>query len=532
MSKGKTGKRRVPVNPRDRLAAEKGTIIKDWGGRLPIALVYPNSYYLGMSNLGIQAIYGLLNRYPDVVCERLFFEKGGKTLPFALESHRPLTDFALIAFSVSYELDYFNVVEVLKSSGIPLYAAERDGRHPLVIAGGPCITANPMPLAPFCDCLCIGEGEAILPHMISLLSELAGDREALLQELSRLPGLYVPACSGNGKIKRQWLHKLDDFPCHSIVLTEDTELGDLFLLEVERGCGWGCRFCLVCSAFSPVRFRSAGSILEQAREGLRYRKRIGLVGPAVTSHSDIEQIMDGLLEMGAGISISSLRINPISPALLERLARGGARNVTLAPEAGTEHLRRLIKKRINEEDILAAIGAAADCGIRQLKLYFMAGLPGETDEDIEGIIRLTLNARSIVERRRSGTRLTLNISPFVPKAGTPFQWLPMESVAVLEQRLSRLKNELSPKGIRINAESPAWSEVQAVLSRGDATLSGVLAGMDGFTLSQWRKTTAKHGIDTDFHAHRKWETEDKLPWDMIESGPGTGKLISELRQAF
>src|SRR3990172_547722 len=216
---------------RQQLSRETGTIFKDWGGRLPVALIYPNSYYIGMSNLGIQTIYGLLNSYPNVVCERGFWEKEDwkqKVKPLSVESQVPLTDFAVIAFSISYELDYFNVVQILKASGIPIYAKDRNETHPLVIAGGPCITANPMPLSPFFDCLCIGEAEPILPAMVPVLTKGISDkRSELLKTLAGLPGVYVPQSHDGTPVVRQWAANLDDFPTHSVVLTPDTQLGHL-----------------------------------------------------------------------------------------------------------------------------------------------------------------------------------------------------------------------------------------------------------------------------------------------------------------
>ncbi|MFC2069998.1 radical SAM protein, partial [Chloroflexota bacterium] len=273
-----------------RLSRETGTITKDWGGKFPIALVYPNSYYIGMSSLGIHAIYSLLNSYPNVVCERSFVEKEDKAPLLSLESRRPLADFAVVAFSVSYELDYFNVVKILRESGIPLYAVDRDVRHPLVIAGGPCITANPMPLAEFFDCLCIGESEVILPGMLNILKE-SGDmkRPELLDELAAAPGVYAPQAHDKTPVIRQWMNDLDDSPTHSVILTPDTELGDLYLIEVGRGCSHGCRFCMVSNAFSPMRFRSIDNLIAQAEEGLKHGKRIGLVGPAVSDHPQFEE---------------------------------------------------------------------------------------------------------------------------------------------------------------------------------------------------------------------------------------------------
>ena len=502
---------------RQRLSREQGTIHKDWGGRTPVALIYPNSYYIGMSNLGLHAIYRLLNSYGEVVCERVFWESQG--LPLSLESQRPLADFAVLAFSISYEADYFNVAQILRASGIPLYAAERDGSHPLIIAGGPCITANPAPLSPFFDCLAIGEAEPIIPSLLPILIEgIGGERDKLLKALASLPGIYAPRYHSGTAVVRQWLKNLDDFPTASVILTRDTELGDLYLMEVERGCNWGCRFCLVSNAFRPVRFRSLDNLMAQSREGLKYRKRLGLVGPSISDHPQIEELVVGLRQMGAGLSFSSLRMRPLSDTVLKALAEGGAQTVTLAPEAGSQRLRQSIKKGISGDDILKAIDRVAEQRIKQLKLYFMIGLPTETDEDIEAIIKLALGGKSILDRRQSGARLTLNVAPFVPKAGTPFQRLPMEQTATLNHRLSLLRKGLQPKGIKIKSESPAWSEVQAVLARGGAEVAEVLANVESVSLSGWHQAVEKCHLDTDFYAHQRWDTAQKLPWAMVDSG--------------
>ena len=517
---------------RRRLSREQGTIIKDWGGRLPIALIYPNSYYLGMSNLGLHTIYSLLNSYREVVGERAFWEKENRThqlRTLSLESQRPLSDFAVLAFSISYELDYFNVVHILKASGIPLYAANRDEKHPIVIAGGPCITANPMPLAPFFDCLGIGEAEPILSAMLPTLSEgITGQRSDLLAALAALPGVYVPQHYSGNPVVRQWTKNLDDFPTHSVILTPDTELSNLYLIEVERGCDWCCRFCLTSSAFSPMRYRSVDGLISQARLGLKHRKRIGLVGPVVSDHPHIDELLVNLRQMGADLSISSLRIRPLSRLVLEEMAKGGAKTIALAPEAGSQRLRQLIRKGISEEDIFEAMEKVADQKINQLKLYFMIGLPTETDDDIEEIINLTLSSKDILDRRLAGCRITLNIAPFVPKAGTPFQWLPMTRLSTLNRRLSLLKNKLMPKGIKVNSESPAWSQVQGVLARGDINLAEVLAEVEEVSLSGWRQAIEKCHLDIDFYVHQRWDTHQKLPWALIDLG--TAPIHLELKR--
>ncbi len=521
---------------RQRLSRERGTIVKDWGGRIPIALIYPNSYYIGMSNLGLHAIYKLLNSYSGVVCERAFWEREDRDEPLpplSVESQRPLSDFAVLAFSINYELDYFNVVQILRASGIPLYAADRDERHPLVIAGGPCIIANPLPLSPFFDCLCIGEAEPILPAMLPVLSEgIGGKRDKLLKELASVPGAYVPLAHSGAPVVRQWASSLDDFPVTSTILTPDTELGNLYLIEVERGCNRGCRFCLVSNTFCPMRYRSIDKLIAQARLGLKYRRRIGLVGPAVSDYPQLEELLVKLRQMGAGLSISSLRVSPLSRIVLRELAKGGARTITLAPEAGSQRLRQVIRKGVSEDDILESIGKVAEQGIKQLKLYFMIGLPSETDEDIEGIINLTLSGKNILDRQQTGCRLSLNIAPFVPKAGTPFQWLSMTQPPVLNRRLSLLKNNLAPKGIKVKSESPAWSEVQAVLARGDIKLAEVLANIEEVSLAGWRKAIEKCRLDIDFYAHQRWDTSEKLPWAILDLGTEPGHLELELDRAL
>jgi radical SAM superfamily enzyme YgiQ (UPF0313 family) len=531
--RNKTRKTEIKGRPGARFSGEEGTIVKDWGGRLPVALIYPNSYYLGMSNLGIHAIYNLLNSHLKVVCERVFLDTRDKNAPAAIESGRPLTDFAVLAFSISYELDYFNVVNILKASGIPLFAADRDERYPLIIAGGTCVTANPMPLAPFFDCLCIGEAEPILPAMLPVLFEgIGGRRDELLQSLAALPGIYVPLFPPVTPVARQWAPNLDDFPTASVVLTPDTELGDLYLIEVERGCQRGCRFCLVNTAYAPMRFRSLDGIIKQAWQGLHSRRRIGLVGPAVTDHPQISELLTGLNKLNAEISISSLRIDTLSSDIIGELARGKAQTITIAPEAGSQRLRDVINKCISEDDILSVADKIAGHRFTHLKLYFIIGLPTETDNDIEEIVRLALAIKDRLDRQQSNTRIVLNAAPFVPKAGTPFQWLPMAPQETLNRRLSILRSSLPLKGIKLNEESPAWSQVQGVLSRGDERLSHALADMQDISLSGWRRAVEVHQLDIDYYVNQRWDTKQKLPWSMIDSGMKMERLCGEMERAL
>lgn len=517
------------------LAREQGTVIKDWGGRIPVALIYPNSYYIGMSNLGIHAIYSLLNSYGNVVCERVFWERDSsiQRSPLSLESQRPLSDFAVLAFSITYEVDYLNVVQVIKASGIPLYAADRNEGQPLVIGGGAGIMANPLPLSPFFDCLCIGEAEPILPAILSVLADgIGGERNQLLKALASLPSIYVPQYYSGVPVVRQWAANLDDFPTATAIITLDTELGGLYLIEVERGCRWDCRFCLVRNCFHPMRYRSIDNLIAQAEQGLNYRKCLGLVGPAVSDYPQIDELVTKLRQMGAELSISSLRIRPLSRIVLRELVKGGAQTIALAPEAGSERLRQVINKGVSNDDVLEAVSKVAELKVKQLKLYFMIGLPSETDEDIEEIISLTLRGKDILDRQQSGCRLVLSVAPFVPKAGTPFQWLPMAPLPTLKHRLSLLKRGLSPRGVEVRGESLAWSQVQAVLARGDAELAEVLAGVEEVSLSGWRRAVEKCHLDIDYYAHQRWDTSQKLPWTILDSGAKPKKLELELDRAI
>jgi radical SAM superfamily enzyme YgiQ (UPF0313 family) len=272
----------------------------------------------------------------------------------------------------------------------------------------------------------------------------------------------------------------------------------------------------VGKAFRPMRFRSLDNLFAQAKDGLKYRRRLGLVGPAVADHPQIEELVVGLRRMGAELAISSLRVKPLSPLVLGELAKGGAKTVVLAPEAGSERLRSSIGKNYSAADILAAVDQVAGREIKQLKLYFMIGLPSETDEDVMVIVDLVLKCKAAIERRRSSTRLVLNVAPFIPKAGTPFQRQPMAPLNTINRRLSLLKKDLPPRGVKVKVESPAWSEVQAVLSRGDASVASVLTELPDGSLASWRKIVDRCGLDVDFYAHREWDQAQELPWSIIE----------------
>ncbi len=498
------------------LASEQGAVIKDWGGRLPIALIYPNTYHVGMSSLALQTLYSMLNARPDVVCERVFHgyrQREHGSVPLSLETQRPLAEFFVLATTFSFELDYFNWVALLHGAGIPPLSAERDQDDPFLLAGGPAVSANPAPLAGLCDAIFIGEVEEILPRLLDALQDgLTGTRHQLLQQLAGVPGVYVPAlqkADAAPQVHRQWVKDLNPYPTHTSVFTKSTEFGDMHLIEIARGCGRGCRFCLAGCLYRPPRERSAASLLEQARLGQSIRSKIGLVSAAVSDYSQIEELVSGLQEHGMQISVSSLRVDPLPDILLSALAASGARTLTVAPEAGSERLRSAIRKPIKDQDFLDAATAASSYHFAELKLYFMIGLPGEQDDDIAAITQLV---EAVAKMFRG--QVVASVAAFVPKAHTPFERESMAPIHVLRERIHTLRGSLRKIGVRTKADSIPWARVQAVLARGDQRLGPVLAGLPSPSLSDWQQALQKHGLEDEQYVRARGPDE-QLPWDRI-----------------
>ena len=392
---------RLKSSLQERFARERGSYRYPAGGRTRFALVYPNTYFVGMSNLGIHIIYDLLNRRGDTACERVFLPdrtelpryERTQTPMMSVETQTPLADFAVIGFAISFEMDYFHVVKMLALSHVRLRASERTARDPLIIAGGPCATFNPEPLAEIVDAFVIGEGEAVMPALMDAYHEgvrQGADRAALLRRLARVPGVYVPvlyrvdydaagriaALSSEGEIPqtiaRQWVEDLDAHPAHTVVVTEDTEF-NLYLIETARGCGRHCRFCMAGYCFRRPRNRSLAVIEEEVRAALPYGKKIGLMGAAISDYPEIDELCRSILGEGLSMSVASFRADSVTKELVEALAASGLQTLTLAPEAGSARMRAVINKGIEEHHLFTAIDLGAAAHIPNFKLYIMVG---------------------------------------------------------------------------------------------------------------------------------------------------------------
>jgi radical SAM superfamily enzyme YgiQ (UPF0313 family) len=552
--------RKLIEKNRRRLEGESGCRANPWGGRLTVALVYPNTYHQAMSNLGFQSVYQLLNSRPDTLCERFFLpdpedlaehRKTGYSL-FSLESERFLTDFDVIAFSLSFENDYLNLPILFDLARIPLFAEERGENFPPLLAGGVCAFLNPEPLAEIMDLFAVGEAEAILPALLPVLAAEC-PRSELLRRLAQLPGIYVPSqyaidYRADGtlaairpvddappRVARQWLADLDSADSRSFVLTEATEFGDMALTEVSRGCSRGCRFCAAGFLYLPPRERSLERLLPQIEAGLCERGKIGLVGAAVFDHSAIGELTSAILAQGGKLSVSSLRIDALHAEEVRALKASGHKTVALAPEAGSQQLRDRVNKGLTEEQILAAVRLLAEEGIPNLKLYFLIGLPGEEDADIEELLALTGRIREVwLAIQKTQGRLgsiTLSVNPFIPKPFTPLQWAAMAGEKVLETRIKRLRAAVGRlPNTHFICESLRAAALQAFLSRGDRRTGRTLPLLAaGKNLSA---ACRQVGLEPAFFITRERDEAEIFPWEVLDSGVRRQALWQEYQRAL
>jgi len=521
--------------------------VRNYGEReVNFALIYPNTYNLGMSNLGFMSIYNQINKRPDSLCHRGFLPfrdemvifKKTKTPLFTLECQKPLKDYNIVGFSISFELDYINILSILEFSHIPLKSSDRNESHPLIIAGGPCATFNPEPLTPFIDVFVIGEGEEVVHEIIEKSKSLFDNRYKMLEELAKIPGVYVPSLykikylddgkiksiekkdSTAKKVKKRWIKELSMTPANSVILSPLSEFKDMFLIEISRGCWRNCRFCMAGYCYKMPRAHKVDDIMKYALKGKKLGQKVGLVSAAVSDYPHIDELVNKLMDNGIKFSVSSLRADSISPLLLEGLKFSGHRTITFAPEAGTERLRRIINKKITEDDIFNTVHMAADKDIPNIRMYFIIGLPFEKDEDVSGIFETTKKIIEYSDEINYKFRnITISINPFIPKPFTPFQWSPMEDEITLQNKIKFIKKELSDyKNVKVIWENPRWSAIQGLLSRGDRRMGDVLyeAYKYGGNLSAWRKAIKKLDMDIGFYLYRERSFDETLPWSHID----------------
>ncbi|MDY6842469.1 MAG: radical SAM protein [Thermodesulfobacteriota bacterium] len=541
------------------LLKETGYVKKDWGGKISVALVYPNTYYVGMSNLGLHVVYRKLNEYTHIVCERSFLpDKDDSNIYdvrrlslFSLESKKNLYEFDFIAFCLSYESDYLNILKILDWGNIPILAEDRkDDDVPIVCAGGIAPTLNPEPISKFIDFFVIGEAEEVLDELSEhLRRKYEAQKETFLNELSTIEGVYVPSLyevvnNADGtikhyiprqqtkkQIKKRWIPNLDEAPARTSLFTSCTEFGDIFTVEVNRGCARSCRFCAAGHTYLPPRNVSLQRFTHLLRDGLQYRNKLGLLGTAVCDHPDIAQYGDMVIEAGATLSFSSLRADTITPKIGQLLKASHQRTVALAPETGSQKLRDLIGKGISEEDILEAVRILFSHDVFNLRLYFMIGLPEETIDDLWEILRLIKKIKhSMIQISRPKGKIGkihASINSFVPKANTPFQWYPMEDVGSLKEKTKFLRDHIRRlDNVSIDFDVPKWAFVQALLSRGDRKVADFL--VHAFeTGSNWQKTFKHLNVNPEFYVRRIREENEVFPWDFIDSGVPKSYLLSE-----
>jgi radical SAM superfamily enzyme YgiQ (UPF0313 family) len=543
------------------LADEQGTIYKPHGDRLQIALAFPNSYRVGMSNLGYQLVYRLFNSREDTVCERTFLPepleeieyRKSHTALFSWESQRAIDEFDVVAFSCSFEMDYLNVLKMLELAGLPLLAAERDERFPLVIMGGPAPWVNPEPIAPFIDAFVIGEAEGLTDQLVPLIrSHLEGGRwrkPHLLRALADLPGLYIPSLydvsyhddgtvaavepqDGAPEMVRRWVTRdLHRYNTAAQIVTPNTEFSNMFLVEAARGCGQGCRFCFAGYGYRPVRYTPPERLTENVATAPPTDApiKVGLVGSSLTDHKQIAPITSGLAEKGHPVALASLRADNLSESVACAIGQAGQKTVTLAPETGSYRLRLIARKHVTDEDVVVAAERCAAVGVQQIKLYYIIGLPCERDEDLLAIADLS----SRVQKAGNFRKVTLTMHPFVPKPHTAYQWAGAPPPPDMERRLKMAGQAVRKANSRLDftVDSVRNSFIQGILSTGDRRVSALLleAHRNG---GNWRAALRDSGLDGEFYTCRPRPFEERLPWEHIFLGVKKDYLWREWQRAL
>ena len=526
-----------------------------------VAIVYPNTYFVGMSNLGLHIIYEEINLRSDSVCERIFLPEKKeleaydktKTPLMSVETQRPMHQFDVVAFDVTFEMDYFHIPVMLRHGRVPIMEKDRTEFDPIVIAGGPCATFNPEPFADFIDAFIIGEGEGLVSHVLDIIRDgkMEGlDRHAILRQLADIsgvyvPSLYVPIYSEDGEfkgydivegvpktIKRHF--EMLTSGGETVVATNYTEFGAMYIIEVARGCGRHCRFCMAGYCFRVPRVRPLDILKEGVERAEKLGKKVGLMGAAISDYPEVDELVNYIRSKDMRYSCASLRADSLTQAVVDGLVDSGQKTITIAPETGSERLRRVINKGISEEHLQNAATLSAKSGIQHMRLYIMIGLPTETDKDIEAIVGLAERTQAHMEKVGCKGRLTLSINPFIPKPFTPFQWMAMDNQKVVEKKLQYIKKALQKnRRIEVLVESPKEAYIQGVLARGDRRLGAVIAACAVNRGSKSFKSEMKAaGLDMDDMNYRERSFDEFLPWSHLDMGMQEGYLEMEWQRSL
>ena len=526
-----------------------------------VAIVYPNTYFVGMSNLGLHIIYEEINLRNDSVCERIFLPEKKeleaydktKTPLMSVETQRPMHQFDVVAFDVTFEMDYFHIPLMLRHGRVPIMGKDRTEFDPIVIAGGPCATFNPEPFADFIDAFIIGEGEGIVSRVLDIIRDgkMEGlDRHAILRQLADVsgvyvPSLYVPIYNEDGEfkgydivegvpktIKRHF--EMLTSGGETVVATNYTEFGAMYIIEVARGCGRHCRFCMAGYCFRVPRVRPLDILKEGVERAEKLGKKVGLMGAAISDYPEVDELVNYIRSKDMRYSCASLRADSLTQAVVDGLADSGQKTITIAPETGSERLRRVINKGISEEHLQNAATLSAKSGIQHMRLYIMIGLPTETDEDIEAIVGLAERTQAHMAEVGCKGRLTLSINPFIPKPFTPFQWMAMDNQKTVEKKLQYIKKALQKnRRIEVLVESPKEAYIQGVLARGDRRLGAVIAACAADRGSKSFKSEMKAaGLDMDNMNYRERSFDEFLPWSHLDMGMDEGYLEMEWKRSI